>query len=152
MKDMFDEKIALFHKEAKDQQEALKLLCNEFVQKVIVEEDFYQQILLREKEYSTGIRVNDLCIALPHTDPEYTKRCQVGFLSLKEPVEFVEMGSDDQKIPVKMIFMFAIDDTARQLDFMSRLMEAFKNEGLMKRFEQVEDIDTYLELIREAGF
>ena len=151
MADMFDAKIALFHKHAADQNEALKMLADEFMNSGVAKDTFYDGIINREKVFATGLTLNNMCVAIPHTDPEHVNRTQIGFMTLDEPVEFIEMGTEDNKIPVTMMFMLALKEAHQQLDMLMKLMDVFQNDDLMGRFAKADDFETYYELIKEAG-
>ena len=151
MADMFDAKIALFHQHAGSRDEALKMLADEFIQSGVAKETFFDGILKRENVFATGLTLDNMCVAIPHTDPEHVNRTQIGFMSLEEPVEFIEMGTDDKKIPVTMMFMLALKEAHQQLDMLMKLMDAFQNNELMEQFRKVDNFEDYMKLIRESG-
>ena len=151
MSDMFDAKIALFHKHAESKEEALKMLADELINCGVAKETFYNGIIEREKVFATGLTLNNMCVAIPHTDPEHVNRTQMAFMSLDTPVEFVEMGSDDKKIPVTMMFMMALKEAHQQLDMLMKLMDVFQNDELMEKFKNVDNYEDYYALIEEAG-
>ena len=132
MSDMFDAKIALFHRHADSRDEALKMLAEEFMKSGVAKETFFDGILNREKVFPTGLTLNNMCVAIPHTDPEHVNRTQIGFMSLDTPVEFIEMGSDDTKIQVTMLFMLALKEAHQQMDMLMKLMDVFQNDELME--------------------
>ena len=151
MSDLLDAKIALFHQHADSKEEALKLLADRFIETGVSKETFYDGLINREKEFPTGLSLNNMCVAIPHTDIEHVNRTQIGFMSLDAPVEFIEMGTDDKVIPVTMMFMLALKEAHQQLEMLTRLMDVFQNDELMERFAQVDDYDTFYDLIKEAG-
>ncbi|MBQ6216287.1 MAG: PTS sugar transporter subunit IIA [Erysipelotrichaceae bacterium] len=151
MSDMFDAKIALFHRHADSRDEALKMLAEEFMKSGVAKETFFDGILNREKVFPTGLTLNNMCVAIPHTDPEHVNRTQIGFMSLDTPVEFIEMGSDDTKIQVTMLFMLALKEAHQQMDMLMKLMDVFQNDELMERFKAVDNYEEYMGLIKEAG-
>ena len=151
MADLFDERIALFNKHADSRDEALKMLADEFIKCGVAKETFFEGILEREKIFATGLSLNNMCVAIPHTDPVHVNRTQVGFMSLDTPVEFVEMGTEDKKIPVTMLFMLALKEAHQQLNMLMKLMDAFQNDELMEKFEAVDNFDDYYKLIEESG-
>lgn len=151
MADLFDAKIALFHQEASNKEEALKLLADQFIQSGVSKDTFYDGLITREINFPTGLTLNKLCVAIPHTDIEHVNRTQVGFISLKQPVEFIEMGTEDKVIPVTMMFMLALKEAHQQLDMLMKLMDVFQNDDLMDRFQAVDNYDEFYELIKEAG-
>jgi PTS system galactitol-specific IIA component len=151
MADMFDERIALFHRHAESRDEALKMLAEEFMKSGVAKDTFYEGILSREKVFATGLSLNNMCVAIPHTDPEHVNRTQIGFMSLDAPVEFIEMGTEDKKIPVTMMFMLALKEAHQQLDMLMKLMDAFQNDELMEKFAAADNFDDYYSLIKESG-
>ena len=151
MADLLDAKIALFHQSASTKEEALKLLADEFMKSGVAKDTFYDGLITREHNFPTGLTLNNICVAIPHTDVEHVNRTQIGFMSLKEPVEFIEMGTDDKVIPVKMMFMLALKEAHQQLDMLMKLMDIFQNDDLMDRFYAAENYDEFYELIKEAG-
>ena len=151
MSDMFDAKIALFHQHAASKEEALKLLADEVIKSGVAKDTFYDGIITREKNFATGLSLNNMCVAIPHTDPEHVNRTQVAFMSLDEPVDFIEMGTDDKVIPVTMMFMLALKEAHQQLDMLMKLMDVLQNDELMEKFRNVDNYEDYYRLIEEAG-
>ncbi len=151
MPDMFDARIALFNRHADSQEEALKMLADEFISSGVAKDSFFEGIITREKNFATGLRLNKLCVAIPHTDPEHVNRTEVGFISLDSPVPFIEMGTDDSEIGVTMMFMLALKEAHEQLEMLMKLMDMFQNDELMDRFAAVDNYDDYFALIEEAG-
>ena len=150
MSNMFDAKIALFNRHAKDKQEALKMLADEFVKAGVVKDSFYDGLITREASFPTGLSCNNRCVAIPHTDIEHVNRTQVGFMTLDEPVDFIEMGTEDKNIPVTMIFMLALKEAHQQLDMLMKLMDVFQNDDLVERFYNVTNYEDFYALLEEA--
>ena len=150
MSDLFDAKIALFNQHAANRDEALKMLADEFVKTGVAKDTFYEGLITREANFPTGLSLNNMCVAIPHTDVEHVNRTQIGFMSLDEPVEFIEMGTDDKKIPVKMMFMLALKEAHQQLEMLTKLMDAFQNDELMEKFYKADNYDDFFALIKEA--
>jgi galactitol PTS system EIIA component len=151
MSDMFDAKVALFHKDADGKFEALELLANELISSGVAKSSFYDGIKEREKVFPTGLSLNKMCVAIPHTDPEHVNRTQIGFISLNKPIEFIEMGTEDKKIGVTMMFMLCLKEAHEQIDMLMKLMDMFQNDDLMDRFAAVDNYEDYFKLIEEAG-
>ena len=151
MSKYFDAKITLFNQHAENKEEALKLLADEFIKTEVAKDSFYDGLISREKEFPTGLSLNNICVAIPHTDIEHVNRTQVGFMSLDTPVEFVEMGTDDKLISVKLIFMLALKEAHQQLEMLTKLMDVFQNDELMEKFVNVDNFEDFYELIKESG-
>ena len=64
-------------------EEALQKLSEELRKKQCVTDDFYQNIIRREEIFPTGLAINGMGVAIPHTDSQYVNESQVAFMSLK---------------------------------------------------------------------
>ena len=151
MANYFDAKIALFNQHAETKEEALKLLADQFVETGVAKDTFYQGLITREADFPTGLSLENMCVAIPHTDVEHVNRTQVGFMSLDNPIEFIEMGTENKQIPVRMMFMLALKEAHQQLEMLTKLMDVFQNNELMEKFTKVDNLDDFYELIKEAG-
>lgn len=56
-----------------------------------VKDSYIDGITKRESEYPTGLEVNGIGFAIPHTDSEHVIQSQVCFASLEEPIIFSDM-------------------------------------------------------------
>ena len=151
---IFDKKIALFHQHAENRDEALKMLADEFVKAGVVEDNFFDGILAREANFPTGLALdeeNKTGVAIPHTDPEYVKETQLGFMTLDEPVVFRNMADFDDEVKVNIMFMMAIKEAHGQLEMLSRLMGLFGDDEIVSRLREVDNFDDFLKIIEEAG-
>lgn len=148
---LLSKKIALFHQNASSKEEALKLLSNEFIKSGVAKDTFYDGLITREKSYPTGLTLNKMCVAIPHTDIEHVNETQIGFMNLNSPVEFIEMGTEDKKIQVTCMFMLALKEAHQQLEMLQKLMDVFQNDELMNKFATVDNYDDFYELMKKAG-
>ena len=61
-----------------------------------VADSFGQALAEREAEFSTGLALEHVTVAIPHTYVEHVKRPFIAFYRLVEPVmPFIQMGTDD---------------------------------------------------------
>ncbi|MBQ6654437.1 MAG: PTS sugar transporter subunit IIA [Erysipelotrichaceae bacterium] len=151
---IFDKKIALFHQHAEDRDSALKMLADEFVKAGVVENNFYDGILAREANFPTGLALdeeNKTGVAIPHTDPEYVKETQLGFMTLDEPVVFRNMGNMEEEVKVDMMFMMAIKEAHGQVEMLMKLMGLFADDTVISKLREVDNFDDFLKIVEDAG-
>ena len=99
----------VFHNlKASDNIEVLQLMGDAMIQEGYGEEGFTEAILKREKDYPTGLDVNGIGVAIPHTDAEHVKKEGISIAVLNPPIEFDAMGEEDCRIPVKIVLMFTV--------------------------------------------
>ncbi|MGI6608602.1 MAG: PTS sugar transporter subunit IIA [Erysipelotrichaceae bacterium] len=148
---MFDKKIALFNQTAENREEALALLAEEFVKADVVEKNFLEGILTREATFPTGLELNKMGAAIPHTDPEYVKENQIGFMTLENPVTFRFMGDVSQNVEVSVIFMLALKEGEKQMEMLPKLMDLFMIDDVMDALKKVKTYDEFHKIINESG-
>ncbi|UDM78528.1 PTS sugar transporter subunit IIA [Vagococcus fluvialis] len=147
----FDEEVVLFQSATITQEEALTKLGNKMLEKNIVNEHFLENVLKREQTYPTGLAVNGIGIAIPHTDSEFVIKSQLGFMSLEDPVTFYEMGTLDQEVEVRLIFMLALKEAHEQLAMLQQLIELFQKDEVVEQLLKVSDVTNFLDIMAKQN-
>lgn len=133
---MFSEQVILQQQEIKSKKAALTILANELQKKNVVNGEFLPAILKREEKYPTGLALEGgLGVAIPHTDPDKVEKEQLGFISLKKPVKFRQMGDIDEYVNVSMIFDLCLKSPDKQLNMLKNLMSMFTDTEIMKSIQ-----------------
>lgn len=143
----FDEKVIILNGSAQTKEEALTDIAQLMLTKESVNDKFLENVLKREEVYPTGLLVNGVGIAIPHTDSEYVKKSQLGFMSLKTPVVFNEMGTLDKEVKVSLIFMLALKEAHEQLSMLQQLIEMFQNEEVISSLLKITDEEEFIQLM-----
>lgn len=128
-----DEKLILRHLHATSDQDALEQMATMFLKERIVKESYIPAVKNREKEYSTGLQCEDMGVAIPHTDAEHVNVQAIGIGILDEPVIFAQMGTPEIKVEVSIIFMLAIKEPHKQMEFLQALMGVFSEQGKLPK-------------------
>ena len=100
----FDQRLCFFHQKVESQDQLFQMMTDKMLEAGCVKENYYEGISNREKEYPTGLLVNQTGFAIPHTDSERVNKSQICFLSLDEPIEFEDMVDKSHKISVLYYF------------------------------------------------
>ena len=103
-----DESLIVPHLEARDAADAIRALGTLLYHQGYVRDTFVEAVLEREKSFPTGLPTAEIQVAIPHADVEHVVKPGIAIGILEEPVEFGEMGSEDQKVRVKIICMLAV--------------------------------------------
>nr|WP_242704256.1 PTS sugar transporter subunit IIA [Enterococcus sp. 665A] len=111
-----------------DNFSSLAALANRLEKNQCVNGEFSRAIQDREKEFSTGLPLENVGVAIPHTDSEYVFKQSMAIGILKNPVMFEMMGSPEVLVPVKIIFMLAIKEPKKQLEFLQALIDMFQKD------------------------
>lgn len=112
-------------------QEGVKLSTESLVKTGYVNENYYQQIVDCIEKYGPYV-VYDHYVAMPHSQEGATgvKKTTVGFLRVKEDVDFGKDEDGEQKI-ARLFFTLASCDHDEHLENIGQLMSIFTNEPLL---------------------
>ena len=147
---LFDKEVILFNQDASDNVSALTRLADSMYAKGVVTSEYRDALLKREESFLTGLMTQTIGVAIPHTDPDKVIEPQIGFMSLKHPVTFHQMG-DNAEIQVKLIFMLALKKSDDQLSMLQKLMALFQNQEAMDALQSVDQKKDFLALMKKNG-
>ena len=122
----------IFHNlKAFDNIEVLQLMGDAMIQEGYGEEGFTEAVLKREKDYPTGLDVDGIGVAIPHTDAEHVKKEGISIAVLNPPIEFDAMGEEDCRIPVKIVIMFTVAGKDKHIDRLLQVLDMIKDEEIL---------------------
>ncbi|WP_300123280.1 PTS sugar transporter subunit IIA [uncultured Enterococcus sp.] len=120
-------------------QEAIKKLANLLLKENFVKESYLEAIIEREKVFSTGLQLKQIGVAIPHTDAIHVKKQGIAIAKLVNPVNFKMMGNPEVDVPVSMMFMLAIKEPHKQLEFLQALINLFQNDDLIVTLSNIKN-------------
>ena len=132
-----------------DNKEALEIMGNVMLQEGYVLEDFPVAVWEREKDFPTGLDVDGIGVAIPHTEAHHVKKEGVALAILKEPVEFDAMGEENCQIPVKIIIMFTVAGKEKHLDRLMQIVRLLQDKKFLTGILAAEDKKQIIETVRQ---
>lgn len=135
--------------EAKTWEDVMKNLGQKLIDAGYSKESYIDALIAREKDFPTGLDIDGLGVAIPHTDVSHVNKAGIAIGVLKEPVTFIQMGTDDEEVGVKLIFMLAVTDPNDHIDELQRIIEIIQDKGVLEKLFTVTDKETIIEVIRE---
>lgn len=144
-----DDSMVIRHLNAVNDQDALDKMANLLLSKGIVKESYVSAVKEREIVYSTGLACEDMGVAIPHTDAKYVNVQAICVGILDEPVQFSHMGTPEVKVDVKIIFMLAIKEPHKQMEFLQALMNIFVQKGKLNLLLETKDEKEVVSILKE---
>lgn len=145
---LFSDKVLIFHQDLKTQDEVFEDLNKKLLAKGVVNDEFLDAVKKREMKFPTGLQLESgLGVAIPHTDPQFVNEDQIGFMSLNNPIQFRQMGSETDKVQVKMIFILCLKEAHKQLDMLQNLMTLFGDSNQIEQLYKCKSPDEFLKII-----
>lgn len=144
-----EKELAIIEMEATTKEEALQLLGSQLIKKGYVKEGYVESILNREKAYPTGLPTEPFGVAIPHTDGDMVHQSTVAFASLKNPVKFLMMGTDDKLVDVQLIFMLALKSPDDQLEMLQKLMGLIQDPEMVSKLVHIKSVEDLNKLVED---
>ena len=143
----FSDRVITFDQTFSDRNTALKAVADQLLKAGAV-----APTIAREQTYPTGLQLNDgIGVAIPHTDADQVIHDQIGFVSLKTPVEFRQMASATDVVSVNYLFVLALKTAHQQLDMLQKLMGLFADDAEMTAFRKIKTADDFIHFMTEQG-
>lgn len=147
----FNQRLCFFHQKVESQDQLFKMMTDKMLEAGCVKENYYDGISNREKEYPTGLLVNQTGFAIPHTDSERVNKSQICFLSLDEPIEFEDMVDKSHKISVELVFMLAMAQPHEQVNTLQNLIALFQDDEKVAKLKECNTEEELMQILNAAG-
>ena len=103
----------------------------------------------RESEFPTGIDVDGFGIAIPHTDISHVNKAGIAIATLENPVKFVQMGTDDEEVEAKVIFMLAVDDPKKHLELLQNVLAVLQDKDVLNKLSNADKCSEIINIVKE---
>lgn len=134
--------------DAKTTDDVFETLGGALTEQGYGKDSYVQALKDREKDYPTALDVNGFGIAIPHTAVDHVNKEGTCIAILKDTVRFVEMGSDDDPVDVKAIFMLCVKDPASHMDFLQRLIGILQDNNVLEALKATGSPEEVIEVIK----
>jgi len=106
----------------------------------------------RELIFPTGLDVNGIGVAIPHTDPEHVEKNAVAIAKLKNKVDFIAMATDPKDnitVPVSVVFMLAVSG-GKHIEFLQRVILLLQNQQALSQLVNASGPEEIINIIRKG--
>lgn len=135
--------------DAEEDREVLEKLGRVVVREGYAKESYVDALIAREKEYPTGLDVDGIGVAIPHTSVEHVNKVGIAIAVLDRPVAFVQMGTDDETTAVRLVFMLAVVDPNAHIDQLQRIVEIIQDKRVLEKLMGAKDPEKIIQIIKE---
>lgn len=128
---LFSEDLIFINFDCEDKYDFFEKISTLLIEKGYVKNSFREAIVKREEKYPTGLRTIPYHVAIPHTDPENIIKPFIAVIRPEHALEFFEMGTDDQTVDARMLFLLGLKKAEGQAPLLSKLIEMFMKQDVM---------------------
>lgn len=138
-KDLIKPELIISGLSARDAEDVLTQMAVFLEERGYVEEGYLEMLLEREAKFPTGLATEPFAVALPHTDPKHVLKPCILISKLKEPVEFYEMGKENELVKAKYVFGLVVEKSEHHIDILQRVIGFFMDRGVMNQLYEAEE-------------
>jgi galactitol PTS system EIIA component len=146
MSNCFSTNLILIDLDAASAEDAIRALSIQLEGQGYVKPSFFEAVIKREKIFATGLPLEPMGVAIPHTDPEHVNHMAVALGILSSPVKFGLMGGEGE-LDVDLIFLMALDNSSSQISMLQSLSEFVNKDGLVEYIRTLRDKQAILEIL-----
>jgi galactitol PTS system EIIA component len=147
--DFLDIEAISIHSLAKTAEEIITDLGTRLFHLGKVKDDFISATLKREADMPTGLPLDgEINAAIPHVDIEFVNHSALALATLAHPVIFRNMVDRDEKVPVRLVIMLALDQPKSQIKMLQEVTKILQNPDLVNRLIMAETEDKILAILR----
>ncbi|SMO58190.1 PTS sugar transporter subunit IIA [Melghirimyces algeriensis] len=139
------------------QKEVFTKISKILLERGLVNKEFTEALMERERHYPTGIDLSPVATglpnaAIPHTEAEFCNGKVIAFVKLKHEIPFKNMIAPDQEIDVKYLFFIINHEKSNQSQVLSDLMAIMTNEERMRALETSTSKDEIYHVLKKECF
>jgi galactitol PTS system EIIA component len=141
-------KAVLVRIKAEDSREVIQRLGNLLKDLGFVGEHFVEATLAREASMPTGLPLGGKYnAAIPHVDIEYVNHPALAVATLENPVNFKNMGTPQEDVPVQLVIMLALDQPKSQIETLQEVASILQDSHLVEELVSAKDVEAVFSLL-----
>lgn len=143
-----NEQLIFVNLDVKDKEEAFEIMGSKCIELGLCKESYVQALKDREHSFSTGLQIEHIGVAIPHTDPEHVIKEAIAIATLKRPVLFHHMGAEDVEVQVQVIMMLAIPGK-HHMQVLQSIILFIQNVDVIEQLMLAKNSASIIEIIKE---
>ncbi|MCS6907609.1 MAG: PTS sugar transporter subunit IIA [Anaerolineales bacterium] len=133
---------------AHDAMEVINLLSQTLEEGGYVKQSFRQAVWEREQSMPTGLELSgEIHAAIPHADVEHVNSPALAVAILKEPIPFKCMVEPEKDIPVRLVFLLAMNEPKKQIEMLQEVATILQDSTLVQKIASVSSRKEVVELL-----
>ena len=137
--------------QADTSEEIIKAVGAKLFEAGYVHDTFVENALTREKNIPTGLPLGgEFNAAIPHTDIVHVIKSGVGLATLVQAVPFQNMVNPEETVPVRLVFVLALDQPKSQIEMLQEVAGVLQNPDLVKQLVDADSLDSLIQVLKKA--
>ena len=121
--------------EARDSADIFEQAGGKLVSLGYCKDSYVEALKIREKDFPTGVDMGEVGVAIL-------------IATTKKPVTFVQMGTDDETVEVRVIFMLAVDEKGH-LELLQAILGILQDPHVVEKLSNAQNPEEIINIIKE---
>ena len=134
--------------DAPSSDEVMRKVGGAFIRDGYAKDSYVDALIAREKDFPTGLDIDGVGVAIPHTDVSHVIRQGVAIATLREPATFVQMGTDDETVGVSLVFMLCVIEPNEHLEQLKKIIAIIQDKKVLTAILGCKDPQSIIEIIK----
>ena len=140
----------LLNQKFDNSEDIIRAISMELYKAGFVKESFAQAAIDREKNLPTGLPLaGGANAAIPHTEIEHVIKPALGLVTLTREVNFQNMVNPQESVPVRMVFVLALEQPKAQIEMLQEIASVLQNPDLVERILKAESFKEVISELRK---
>ena len=144
-----NESLIMNHLDAKDSSDVFEKIGGTLIREGYAKDDYVDALIEREKDFPTGLDIGGIGIAIPHTSVDHVLKHGIAIANLKHPVQFIQMGMDDEPVDAQLVFMMAVTAPGKHVDQLQRLVDIIQDRDVLSRLLEADNQNEIISIIKD---
>lgn len=134
--------------DAADFEDVMRQVGSAVIREGYAKDTYVQALITRERDYPTGLDVDGYGVAIPHTSVDHVNKPGIAIAVLNEPVTFTQMGTDDETVGVRLVFMLAVVDPNKHIDELQRILAIIQDTAVLDKLLSAKGAEEIINIIK----
>lgn len=135
LKEYLQSNLVFKNLECESFKDVLATVSEKLVKLDFAGEEFEEALLIREKDYPTGLQLEGYTAAIPHGGAEFVKKDFISVVTLKKPIVMSRMDNPEKTLTVDTLFILGFGSSDLHLTALRQLMETIQNKETMEQIK-----------------
>lgn len=143
-----DNKIIFNSLDVSSSKDVFEKLGGTLIQEGYAKDTYIDALNAREADFPTGLDINGIGVAIPHTDASHINKPGIAIARLNKPVQFIQMGTDDEPVDVQLVFMLSVKDPGAHIGRLQRIIEIIQDTSVLKKLMKAKKNEDIINIIK----
>lgn len=145
---MIESKLVYHNVAFENKNELLSTISKQLYSLGYVTKDYEKNMIQRENQYPTGLKLGQMNIAICHTDPVYVKKDAIFLVKLQHPVMF-QNAETLQELAVEFVVGLAFSDGQKHMNILSKLTSLLQDDQALYQIKQSQTKEELILLFKQ---